>query len=665
VADVVVSLKDAAGQEKFHTFRVRLTGEPPAAVAKAPDVAKPPEVKQPGAGAAWEEHTHAEGGFAARFPQPPKTAAEKIKEGMTGRADVTLPEGVRLEVSFTDMDPEVAAAGPGFFLDTMIKEMSPRKRREVRLGEHQGYEVEMQMKDETVVARLFLVKHRLYQASAVFSGGKRDDALAARFLDSFRLLESQPAPNKKGPDKADTPPPKTVGKLTWTEHQHPEGRYAVKLPAEPKFEVRPGKFGLTGGFKLLGPNGMTFNVNFIDHAAAILDPVLNTQPFGRAKESKVIEVEGNRAVDALLEGYNQDRPLIAMRCFYIKKRFFTIWAEGKPESFDQEAARLFLESFHTIAGPSLDLPKTDPVVALKVPRPITVKDTGGLPSIAFSPKGDLLAVGTREGRVHLYDFPGMNQIAALDGARKPGGFGKDIHQLSFTADGQFLAAACGAENTVRVFDVAGRQSRNLLIVGEQANGAVFLADGKTLAVAVDREPAVKLWDAFENRPPQALKGHEFEPRCLAASADGKSVASAGADRKVIVWNVAKRKPSRQFETEDFGTYLSLAFAPNGKLLAAGDSSKKLRVYNLLEASVLYDLEGHGNDVTCVAFSPKDALLASGSSDKTLRLWGLASGKQLHVELLDDRVQAVAFSPDGRYLVATGNDAVVQVWDLKK
>jgi WD40 repeat protein len=76
------------------------------------------------------------------------------------------------------------------------------------------------------------------------------------------------------------------------------------------------------------------------------------------------------------------------------------------------------------------------------------------------------------------------------------------------------------------------------------------------------------------------------------------------------------------------------------------------------------LAGHTNYVRSLAFSPDGKLLASSSDDGTLILWNAASGKELiTLQTHADRATRLAFSPDGKTLASAGNDGTVEFWSV--
>jgi len=93
---------------------------------------------------------------------------------------------------------------------------------------------------------------------------------------------------------------------------------------------------------------------------------------------------------------------------------------------------------------------------------------------------------------------------------------------------------------------------------------------------------------------------------------------------------------------------SVAFSPDGQLLASGEGCWSVRLCDIQSGKRLPVSLSHGDLVTSVAFSPDGRILASGSLDKRVRFWDLSTGKLVRELEGDDPVRSVAFSPRGDF-----------------
>lgn len=316
-----------------------------------------------------------------------------------------------------------------------------------------------------------------------------------------------------------------------------------------------------------------------------------------------------------------------------------------------------------------DLPAINPAQA-RLEQTITGLDGPGF-AIAASQATDTVAVGCDRGTIQAW------KKDVLLGIRAGSGTGNILrgHQgavIALAWRGGPILASAGYDRKLIFWNMADGKAAHTVTADAALKALAMAPDGKTLASAGE-DMVVQLWDVAGAKPTSKLADHKEWILCLAFSADGKQLASGDFQGHVKLWEVAGAKKIKDLPAPpmpapktppDPVPAQALAFSPDGKTLALGGADGNIQLINLADGKTIRALTGHTSAITGLVFHPSGNVLASSSKDRTLRLWNPANPQALKVlEGHTAWVEGVTFITHGTRLASVSADQTVRIWDL--
>ncbi len=274
---------------------------------------------------------------------------------------------------------------------------------------------------------------------------------------------------------------------------------------------------------------------------------------------------------------------------------------------------------------------------------------GEVRSVAYSPDGRLIASGSDDGTVRLWDVQTRAVVRTL------GGHPSAVTALLFVTDKHLLS---GSSRVIKSWDVTTGKVAREIPAPSLVTSLSLSSDRKYLAVAA--------WDValvidLEKRETKTFSNEGRRIYCVAFRPH-QTMLAAGSDGAILVWDAATGREIVKLDRMHMPTahVKALAFSPDGKIMASGGAD--FLIITDIETSTYQKKNCTPNSL---AFSPDGQLLASANLENTVGFWDVATRtEKRRVTVVNAEYLAVAFSPDGKSLAGGGREVTKETVGLR-
>ena len=287
-----------------------------------------------------------------------------------------------------------------------------------------------------------------------------------------------------------------------------------------------------------------------------------------------------------------------------------------------------------------------------------------------TPDGKTLASSGQDMAVILWDVAEIEPRNTLPGA------GREVNSVAVAPDGR-LALTGSDDHTARLWNIATGLEQGRIECKHPIKAVAFDQVGSRFVTA-SGDRLIRIWNAETRQEIRTLKGHTRTPRAAAFSPDGQTLVSGGGDfgagketipGEIILWDLTGYRNAITLDGHA-DIVRSLAFSPDGMLLASGSDDCTVMVWDAVTGKYRTTLGWFTHSVRCVAFAPDGKTLAiacggvwNAHEPGEVKLWDLSTGR-VRAVLRGHRagVLAVTYAPDGRSLATGSIDGTVKLWD---
>ncbi|NEQ67777.1 MAG: hypothetical protein F6K21_20170 [Symploca sp. SIO2D2] len=230
------------------------------------------------------------------------------------------------------------------------------------------------------------------------------------------------------------------------------------------------------------------------------------------------------------------------------------------------------------------------------------------------------------------------------------GHRNEVASISFSPDGKLLASG-SEDNTVKIWNLETYGFESL----RDATSISISPDGKLLTSASTHYPDIvkdelQLWN-LDGKLIATLKGFNAN---ASFSPNSQMLASASMDRTVQLWS----KDLTWLNSQK--NIARVSYSKDGQTIALVKTDNRVQLFER-DGRLLTTLKGNKEKIYRVDFSPDGQTIATTSDDQTVKLWWRDGTLLTTIKGHRDRIYRVDFSPDGQTIATASDDQTVKLW----
>jgi len=249
---------------------------------------------------------------------------------------------------------------------------------------------------------------------------------------------------------------------------------------------------------------------------------------------------------------------------------------------------------------------------------------------AVSSDGGLAAAGSDDFVVRVWEVATRRLRIALYGHTQ------SIRVLGWSPDGRVFASG-GRDTTVRLWDATTWRLLRTLSHDNTVRGMAFAPDGARLFTGT-ADDLIYAWDVESGALLETLRGHRNTVHALAVTADGRTLVSGAADQTLRLWSLAPaasdavlsldRTGEPVTRWEGYGIYpgpevMAVAASLDGRLVASAHRDSPIRLWSLPDGQPLAKVASPSESTYAVVFSRDGRSLYSGGDDNAIYRWDVS------------------------------------------